>query len=198
MKVISSNDMQEVSSVRNTKKQNLRINSKLNLPFGKEQIQRKKLDPNYVCGFIDGEGSFSISIGKHKTLKRGFEVRPEFEIELRKDDQEILERICITIGIGRIYDCQYDRYGWYPHSKYKITSIWDMKEHLFPFLDKHPLQAKKGKSYVLFREIVLMLCDKKHLSDEGFNKIVILREELRALGKKAKTYHGTVSEFNKK
>ena len=43
-----------------------------------------------------------------------------------------------------------------------------------------------------------MVCEKKHLSDEGFNKIVKLRDELRALGKKAKTYHGTVSEFDKK
>ncbi len=190
--------MQEVSRVRSTKKLDRRNNPKLILPFGKERIQRKKLNPNYVSGFIDGEGSFSVSIGKHKTLKRGFEVRPEFEIELRKDDQEILERLLVTIGIGRIYDCSYERYGWYPHAKYKITSIWDMKEYLFPFLDKYPLQAKKAKSYVLFKEIVLMICEKKHLCDEGFNKIVKLRDELRALGKKAKTYHGMVSEFDKK
>lgn len=190
--------MQEVSRVRSTKRKDARFNPKLELPIGKGQIQREKLNPHYVSGFIDGEGSFSISIGKHKTLKRGFEVRPEFEIELRKDDQEILERILITIGIGRIYDCSYDRYGWFPHAKYKITSIWDLKEYLFPFLDKYPLQAKKAKSYILFREIVLMICEKKHLSDEGFNKVVKLRESLRALGKKAKTYHGTVSEFDKK
>ena len=190
--------MQEVSSVRSTNRKDARLNPKLELPIGKEQIQMKKLDPQYVAGFIDGEGSFSISIGKHKTLRRGFEVRPEFEIELRKDDQEILERILVTIGIGRIYDCSYERYGWYPHAKYKITSIWDLKENLFPFLDKHPLQAKKRKSYLIFREIVLMVCAKEHLSDKGFNKIVSLRDDLRALGKKAKTYHGTVSEFDKK
>jgi len=180
--------MQEVSSVRSTKSGDARFNPKLELPIGKEQIHRKKLNPQYVSGFIDGEGSFSISIGKHKTLRRGFEVRPEFEIELRKDDQEILERILVTIGIGRIYDCSYERYGWYPHAKYKITSIWDLKEHLFPFLDKTPLQAKKKKSYFLFKQIVLMVCAKKHLSDDGFNKIVSLRDDLRALGKKAKTY----------
>ena len=40
----------------------------------------------------------------------------------------------------------------------------------------------KGKSYIL----------------SGFNKIVKLRDELRALGKKAKTYYGMVSEFDKK
>ena len=180
--------MQEVSRVRSTNRTDARFNPELALPIGKGQIQRKKLNPNYVAGFIDGEGSFSVSIGKHKTLRRGFEVRPEFEIELRKDDQEILERILITIGIGRIYDCSYERYGWYPHAKYKITSIWDMKEYLFPFLNKNPLQAKKGKSYKIFRKIVLMLCEKKHLSDEGFNKIVLLRDELRALGKKAKAF----------
>ena len=190
--------MQEVSRVRSTNRKDARFNPKLELPIGKEQIQRKKLNPQYIAGFIDGEGSFSISIGKHKTLRRGFEIRPEFEIELRKDDQEILERILVTIGIGRIYDCSYERYGWYPHAKYKITSIWDLKEHLFPFLDKYPLQAKKRKSYLVFREIVLMVCAKEHLSDKGFNKIVSLRDDLRSLGKKAKTYHGTVSEFDKK
>ena len=190
--------MQEVSRVCSTTRKDARFNPKLELPIGKEQIQRKKLDPQYVVGFIDGEGSFSISICKHKTLRRGFEVRPEFEIELRKDDQEILERILVTIGIGRIYDCSYERYGWYPHAKYKITSIWDLKEYLFPFLDRYPLQAKKRKSYLIFREIVLMVCAKEHLSDEGFNKIVSLRDGLRSLGKKAKTYHGKVSEFDKK
>lgn len=182
--------MKEVSRVHSTnRRQGSRRNPNCQEPIGKEQIQKEKLNPHYVAGFIDGEGSFSVSIGKHKTLRRGFEVRPEFEIELRKDDQDILERILITIGIGRIYDCSYERYGWFPHAKYKITSIWDMKEYLFPFLDANPLQAKKSKSYKIFREIVLMLCKKEHLSDEGFEKIVRLRDSLRALGKKAKTFN---------
>ena len=181
-----ANIEQEVSRVRST--DDFRRNPKLNEPIGKEQIQRDKLNPEYVAGFIDGEGSFSVSIGKHKTLKRGFEVRPEFEIELRADDQEILERILTTIGCGKIYDCSYERYGWYPHSKYKVMSIRDMRDILFPFLDNHPLQAKKKKSYIIFREIVLMICNKQHLSDEGFHKIIKLRDELRKLGKKAKTF----------
>jgi len=100
--------MREVSSAHSTKQQSsekdVRRSHVLQTPFGKEQIQREKLNPHYVAGFIDGEGCFSVSIGRHGTLKRGFEVRPEFEIELRKDDQEILERIAITIGTGRIYD----------------------------------------------------------------------------------------------
>ena len=172
--------MAEVSSGRST--------DRFKKPFGKDQIQKKKLNPNYVSGFIDGEGSFSVSIGKHLTLKRGWEVRPEFEIELRADDQNILEQVLITIGAGRIYDCSYDRYGWYPHVKYKITNRSDMIEYLFPFLDKHPLQAKKAKAYKIFKQIVLMSVKKQHLTDRGFEKIVELRNQLRLMGKKSKTF----------
>ena len=53
--------MQEVSRVRSTGRGDARFNPKLEFPIGKEQIQRKKLHPQYVAGFIDGEGSFSIS-----------------------------------------------------------------------------------------------------------------------------------------
>jgi hypothetical protein len=112
------------------------------------------------------------------------EIRPEFEIELRADDEEILERILITIGCGRIYDCSYERYGWYPHLKYKIGSTKDMIEYLFPFLDKYSLKAKKKEVYKLFREIVMMYSRKEHLSKEGFKRIQRLRDEIRRLGKK--------------
>lgn len=180
--------MQEVSRAHSTKRKPFNRNPRLREPFGKERIRRKKLNPYYVTGFIDGEGSFSVSIGKHKTLKRGLEVRPEFEIEVRADDKEILERILITIGCGRIYDLSYERYGWYPHVKYKITSSKDLIEFLFPFLDNCPLQAKKKEVYQRFKAIVLIVRRKEHLTDKGFKKIIKLREEIRTRGKKARSY----------
>jgi len=90
--------MQKVSRVRSTERLHLRRNPRLKKPIGKEQIHCEKLNPWYIAGFIDGEGSFSIGIGKHKTLKRGTEVRCQFEIELRADDLQVLERLCGTFG----------------------------------------------------------------------------------------------------
>jgi hypothetical protein len=192
-RVTNSNGVQEVSKSRSTKskrsEKDRRRRMDLHAPFGKESIRRKKLNPHYVVGFIDGEGSFSVSIGKHKTTKNGFEIRPEFEIELRADDQPILERILITIGCGRIYDLSYDRYGWYPHTKYKINNRKDLIEILFPFLDACPLQAKKAEVYKFFKQIVIMMDRKEHLTDIGFKKIVKLRDEIRKRGKKAKTFN---------
>ena len=188
--VTSSKDVSEVSRGRSTVRKPFERNPRLEGPYGKDRIHKsvQPLEGSYVAGFIDGEGSFSVSIGKHKTLVRGLEVRPEFEIEVRADDREVIERILITIGCGRIYDCSYERYGWYPHVKYKVTSTREMEEILFPFLDCNPLQAKKAKSYVLFRDIVLAYRRKEHLSDKGFQKILDARVKLRALGKKARTY----------
>jgi hypothetical protein len=153
-------------------------------PVGKEQIQCESLDPQYVVGFIDGEGSFSVSINRHQTLRSGIEVKAEFEIELRADDREILERIVMTIGCGIIYDCSYERYGWYPHSKLKVTRMRDLAERLIPFLDRYPLQAKKRESYKRFREIVLLIREKKHLTDEGRERIQHIRNDMRKFSKK--------------
>jgi len=192
-RVIVKDDIREVSRVRSTKHTASENDAKadkrmLKAPFGKERIDRKKLNPHYVAGFIDGEGSFSISVGKHKTLKRGSEVRPEFEIEVRADDAEILERICVTIGAGRIYDLSYERYGWLPHAKYKIGGRKDMVKYLFPLLDAYPLQAKKRYDYRIFKKVVLMMERKEHLTDVGYQKILTLRDTVRKNGKKKKSY----------
>jgi len=144
----------------------------------------QKLSPDYIIGFIDGEGSFSVSVSKHKTLKRRLEIRPEFEMELRADDREILERIRYTLGCGRIYHLGYERYGWYPHAKMKISNIKDLTEVLLPFIDRHPLQAKKRFVYKLFREIVLMVKAKKHLTENGFRSILKKRDHIRTFAKK--------------
>ena len=110
---------QEVSRVHSTRK-------------GKGRIQLvKKLNPHYVTGFVDGEGSFWVSIYRDECMKNKIFVRAEFSIELRYDDREILERIKKTLGCGKIYECNYERYGWHPHVKYKVSRFEKQKSASF-------------------------------------------------------------------
>lgn len=180
--------MSEVSRAHSTNRLPFQRNLKLAEPVGKERIHRKKLDPNYIAGFVDGEGSFCVGISKHKTLRRGIEIHPLFEIELRVDDREILERILVTIGCGKIYNCSYDRYGWQPHVKYKVGGTKDLEKFVIPFFDQHHLQAKKAESYKIFKKVVKMMRKKEHLTDKGFAKIVYLRDELRRIGRNQKRF----------
>src|SRR3989338_10290875 len=135
--------MSEVSRAHSTNRLPFQRNLKLAEPMGKERIHRKKLDPNYIAGFGDGEGSFCVGISKHKTLRRGIEIHPLFEIELRADDREILERILVTICCGKIYDCSYDRYGWQPHAKYKVGSTKDLEKFVIHSLINIIFKPKK-------------------------------------------------------
>ena len=146
-----------------------------------------RLHPQYIVGFIDGEGCFAISIGKHQTLKQKREIKLEFEIELRSDDRPILERIQAVFGCGRIYDLAYERYGWHPHVKYKVSRLEDLVHKVIPFFRRYPLQAKKARSFQIFCQAVEAVQAKKHLTPEGIELFQALQRTMREGGKKQVT-----------
>ncbi|MDD4990414.1 MAG: LAGLIDADG family homing endonuclease [Candidatus Pacebacteria bacterium] len=176
--------LQEVSRVHSTRSK-----------ARKERIQPiKKLHPQYVAGFVDGEGSFWVSIYKDDCMKNKVLVRPEFSIELRDDDRKILYRIKETIGCGKIYECKYERYGWYPHVKFKVSRFDEISEILIPFFEKWPLQAKQAKRFCLFKKIVEKRKKGQHLTKKGVNEIKKLQEKMRVLGKKHRLETARVRE----
>lgn len=140
-----------------------------------------KLNPYYLVGLVDGEGCFCVSFNKHKT-NRLLEVRLLFEIELREDDKEILERVKETLGCGNIYYLNYERYKkWRPHYKYKVSNLRDISGKIIPFFKKYPLQAKKKQSFAVFCKVANLMLVKRHLTQEGIKEIEdLVRDSLDA------------------
>ncbi len=137
------------------------------------------ITPDYIVGFVDGEGCFCVPISVHKTLAWRREVRPTFEIELREDDLPILRHIHRHLGCGKIYHLTYHRYAkWKPHVKFKVSKMSELQSILIPFFDRHPLQAKKRKSFKIFKRIVKMVAKKKHLTKSGLERITRLRNQM--------------------
>lgn len=143
-----------------------------------------KLPPDYVAGFIDGEGSFSVVIAKHKQKRLGLDARLNFGIELRDDDLEILLKIQKTLDCGRIYHLRYQKYGWYPHSLFKVSAIGEIRDKLIPFLRKNPLRAKKRLSFELFVQAVSIFEHKGHLTREGIDRLYEIRKRMNKYSKK--------------
>jgi hypothetical protein len=128
------------------------------------------LNPHYIVGFVDGEGCFSITINRN--ADRLPEVRLIFEIELREDDREILERIKKTLDCGNIYHLDYARYAkWRPHVKYKVSNFRDISMKIIPFFRKYPLQAKKQIQFEKFAKAAEIIAKKEHLTEAGIRKI---------------------------
>lgn len=149
-----------------------------------------KLPEDYVCGFVDGEGCFTIIISKHKQKKLGLDARLHFEIELRDDDEEILQSIQETLECGHIYHLNYEKYGWHPHVELKVSSIKDIQHKLIPFFKKNVLRGKKRHSFELFTQAAEIFYSKRHLTQEGINELYEIRKKMNKYSKKSGVRHG--------
>ncbi len=142
-----------------------------------------RLNPHYLSGFVDGEGCFAISINHRKRSPDRPYVRLKFEIEVREDDKEILERIKNTLDCGNLYRLDYAKYEkWLPHYKYMVSGFADIEKKIIPFFKKYPLQGKKRKNFEAFCKVAKLIKAGKHLDREGVEKAKKIRESIN--GKK--------------
>ena len=63
--------------------------------------QQERLD-GYISGYVDGEGSFSVSIQRNSTCRVGFQLVPEFHVSQNGERAQVLELIRDRLGCGRI------------------------------------------------------------------------------------------------
>ena len=134
------------------------------------------LDPQYIVGFVDGEGCFCITHNRHRgTLP---EIRLIFEIEVREDDEDILRQIQSTLQCGSIYHLNYERYQkWRPHVKYKVSNFKDISTKIIPFFIRNPLRAKKRFQFQKFCQVAEMMSRKEHRTEGGIKRILEIRHK---------------------
>lgn len=123
-----------------------------------------------MIGFSDGESSFSVSISKNNKCSTGWQIVPAFAIELKDIDISLLHRIQEYFGIGKIQTIKNKG-----HAVYVVNSIKDLCNVIIPNFDKYPLLTIKRINYLLFKEIILLMRDKKHLTEEGLQRIMSIR-----------------------
>lgn len=110
------------------------------------------LDPYWVTGFVDGEGSFTFQ-----------DHQPSFGIKLRLDDINVIEKIREFFkGVGKLYtfrDKNPSAKSYMPNRKpivyYRITKRRDLKNIIIPHFDQYPLISRKKEVYEAWKEFVL-------------------------------------------
>jgi hypothetical protein len=66
--------------------------------------QQGRLDPQWIVGFVDGEGCFSVSIFKNLTSKSGYQVFPEFVVTQGAKSLNVLEELQNFFECGKVYE----------------------------------------------------------------------------------------------
>ena len=73
----------------------------------KELTQMKSLNPEYIVGLVDGEGSFTVYVRnpdiKHKGISRRVVVEPKFYLKLIERDKSLLIAMQEYFGCGNVY-----------------------------------------------------------------------------------------------
>jgi len=133
----------------------------------------------YITGFTDGEGSFSVSFSRRKKMKTGLEVRPSFSISQHQRNLEILKKIRGYFQVGGI------RYSKSDHNyKYEVRSIKDLTDVIIPHFQKYPLKTSKKRDFKLFEKISKLIHSNHHLSSENIMEIIDMAYMMNKSGKR--------------
>ena len=133
----------------------------------------------FLAGFVEGEGSFCVSIKKHHNSRFGYLVDPEFFIYQHVKGRKILEFAKQLFATGRIYP----KPGNESVLVFAIDNRRSIVEKVIPFFDKYMILTAKNKEYGLFKEIVFSLENKKHLTKEGLIEMIKLTYQIEGKGK---------------
>jgi len=133
----------------------------------------------YISGYVDGEGCFSISFSRRKKMLVGWETKPSFSVSQNEDRAEVLYLMQEKLNCGFIRRDYSDK-----TLKYEVRSLNSLVEKIIPHFDKYPLLSSKHKDFLKFRRICLMMSKEKHKYPSGLKAIMKIAFEMNPGGKR--------------
>ena len=138
-----------------------------------QQEINKSISNQYLTGFVEGEGCFSVGFSKRNDLPLGWQIITEFHLSQNPGGKNIL-----SVFQERL-DCGYIKRN---HPKSKKDKTWvlivknrdDLNQKLIPFFEKNRLHTSKLKDYQIFKQTLKLIEKKKHLTYKGLKTIVNL------------------------
>ena len=132
------------------------------------------IDPSFITGLFDAEGSFVTTILNNSRYKTGWCVQARIQIKMHEKDRALIQSIQEFFGgIGYISK---------PNNtstvEFRVTNIKNIVDVIIPHFDNYPLITKKYSDYILFKQIILLMLNKEHNTYEGVQKIINIKASL--------------------
>jgi hypothetical protein len=144
------------------------------------QQETSRLDARWVCGFVDGEGCFSVSIHRNHNARStgGWQLHPAFHVYQHVAHREVLEELVRFFGCGTIRPKGGASSVW----TYSVDSVARLEGSIVPFFERFPLVVKSS-DFEKFALIVRAMRRREHLRSDGFTRVVRLAYGMNAQGK---------------
>ncbi len=148
------------------------------LPFPKPIVNLPDiLNPQWVSGFVAGDGGFSIYIKPAKDYVLLEKVYCRFHIAQHSKDIELMKLFIKFFDCG-VVNLRSNLST--PRCDFIVQDVTSLLNKIIPHFDLYPLLNLKQKDYICFKEAMLMVKLKKHLTAEGLSKIKSLNLEMNS------------------
>ncbi len=139
-------------------------------------ISRKDLTKKelgfFLAGFVEGEGSFNVSLRRKPDYKVKWQAVMSFNVSQK--DPTLLEILKKELKCGIIKIRKRDNL----HS-FDATNPKDLIHKVIPYFKKYPVQSvSKKKNFVIFCKIAKLMERGEHRNPTGLKLILKLREEI--------------------
>jgi len=139
-----------------------------------QQISRKDLKKEklgyFLAGFVEGEGSFNVSLRRKADYKVNWQVVMSFNVSQK--DPTILYILKDQLKCGIIKTRKRDGL----HS-FDATNPDDLIKRVIPYFRQYPvLSESKKRNFVIFCKIADLMKKGEHRTQSGLKKILLLRE----------------------
>ena len=147
-------------------------------PSGADNQQERPGNEQWVVGFVDGEGCFSISVVRNAGCRLGWQVQHEFSVTQAASSRSALEMLGRHFGCGAIIEnTRYDNHR-EPLLRFSVKRRSDLTERVIPFFEEHPLRTAKAEDFDKFAAVVRAMELGVHLDLEGLRRIAGITETM--------------------
>jgi hypothetical protein len=128
-------------------------------------------DPNWLAGFVSGDGNFLISIFKNNN-RNGFTVRLMFRITQHSRDIVLMKSLISYLGCGYYVASPSNlNYG-----NFIVSNLSDITQKIIPIFKKYPINGKKFFDFSDFCKAASIMEAKGHTTLQGLEEIRKLKK----------------------
>nr|YP_010715993.1 NADH dehydrogenase subunit 4L [Paraisaria gracilioides]WDE74391.1 NADH dehydrogenase subunit 4L [Paraisaria gracilioides] len=141
----------------------------------------------WMAGFSTGECNFFITIQNSKT-KIGRAASLRFSIAQDSKDLSLLNSFKDFFGCGYVV-----KYKNRSICEFIVTKMDHIVNNIIPFFVRSKKYSIKGSKYLdllYFKDAALIIKNKEHLKEDGFEQILQLKKKITNLKNKTKNNHG--------
>ena len=141
-----------------------------------------KMDPYFITGLTEAEGSFSVMKFKDKRAKFDIYVGLRFKITMLSNETELLNMV------KSFFDCGTIRIGRDDTINFEVRDLNSLNKYIIPHFCHYPLRGTKYLDFISFKEASDIINKKKHLTKEGLNEIIEMSNSMNSYRKFSKEY----------